>query len=1200
MGDMKTPDFDDLLAAFDIPDATSLDAKEAIQESHNEPEGPRKHQKMCMDESLPLQQALGVSDIPAVSVIVKNTSCQESSDSGDEREGPHFRHFLQNGLQGSDASMDSQQRGHCITKSFVCASNGDGSGGFLGKTLIHHQPEGTLSFPYSVTQFSPISSPESEDTQSDADDVRPKQRPYIPAVSIFMADEPPMSEHQKKLLPGSMFDISHKVDSDTPKKLSMSKGEFIQVGDSWAEKLDRNLSDQKDNENSHISAVVSTNDHNIIESIDNVKIVAANNMPTSRTCVKMPTKLTSCLEALVALNARQDPSEKPNTRDLSAAHDGNIKESPQLPMSPPSPRSPHEDVKWLMKPPESPLSICSDSSGKQSPALSSGSPPAIPRVRIKTIKTMTGQIQRTVTSVVPDSDNQDAHSPSQNLIVEETNSRLSSCPSHNVIGDIIVDIPVNNTPVNNVPSKVTDQVLECNSKRPGLMQSPAIFHKTSNPVMKSMPVAQHGPSAQKKISSPQEGTGNSPSTGFLPKAMHLANLNLVPYSVAASVAARSASHQLDQQHTLSPSMVCNSVPLVHQVKKTSQCPHAAIPSTAAGTLNRLLSRGNPLPTYIPNLSPPPESDINLPPRGYCCLECGDSFGVERSLAYHYGRRSVHIEVACTHCAKNVVFFNRCALLAHAREHKAKGAVMQCTQLVMKPIAEGHVFAHSMSESSVHVGSHLPPSKSQPAMPLYSDKVIHPRLCCLECYAHLSDYRGLAGHYQRLSEDMESLTCKLCSMLLPNKCSYKAHQRIHAHKSPYCCPECGALRRSVDIQKHVKENCLHYARKAGYKCLHCDMAFMSLSVHKTHIEEKHCEVFYKCSICPVAFKSSDGCQMHLTSKHNASNASPQIIFKCSCETVFKKKQLLFQHFRQNAKKLTTCVFKCPECTSVFTQKQLLMQHFKGVHDGIFKEKKSSETTETTAQHQHVNLAFHQPKVNSSMKHSDGNRKRVNVSSQDSKGNLKAGWTCGECLLWLPDREAYISHLRNSHGRSLKRYPCRQCDRSFNSSTSLRRHVRDEHDGKKKTFTCWYCTDKKTTFTTSVMLKNHISLMHGIRNPDFSLMSKSAPLDASKQAREVAKRPAADTEEEGQDGAAAEGSSVKRLKPQFRCSKCGFVTEDGTHFRQHIPQHKADGNTPQCLHCGLCFTSVLSLNRHLFIVHKIKEPEEDKKRKDECGV
>lgn len=147
-------------------------------------------------------------------------------------------------------------------------------------------------------------------------------------------------------------------------------------------------------------------------------------------------------------------------------------------------------------------------------------------------------------------------------------------------------------------------------------------------------------------------------------------------------------------------------------------------------------------------------------------------------------------------------------------------------------------------------------------------------------------------------------CDMCSMLLPNKCSFRAHERIHAHKSPYCCPECGAMSRSADIQKHVKENCLHYARKAWYKyvskherraliqtcstaetekwqyvffssrCLHCDMVFKTLQGQKTHIEEKHCGVFYKCSICPVAFKTVDGCEVHLKNKHSASKISPQ--------------------------------------------------------------------------------------------------------------------------------------------------------------------------------------------------------------------------------------------------------------------------------------------------------------------------------------
>lgn len=41
MGDMKTPDFDDLLAAFDIPDM--VDPKAAIESGHDDHEGQLKH-----------------------------------------------------------------------------------------------------------------------------------------------------------------------------------------------------------------------------------------------------------------------------------------------------------------------------------------------------------------------------------------------------------------------------------------------------------------------------------------------------------------------------------------------------------------------------------------------------------------------------------------------------------------------------------------------------------------------------------------------------------------------------------------------------------------------------------------------------------------------------------------------------------------------------------------------------------------------------------------------------------------------------------------------------------------------------------------------------------------------------------------------------------------------------------------------------
>ncbi|TKS73430.1 Zinc finger protein 592 [Collichthys lucidus] len=1166
MGDMKTPDFDDLLAAFDIPDATGLDAKEPIQGSHEETESQLKHAGICLDDSLLSNQAVtAAADIPVVSVIVKNTSRQESLEG--------FGPALQNGFRGQETSIDTVDTSNTgFSKSFVSALNGESSRELLGKAPIQHKPDGTPIFSQSLSHFSPISSPESEDTQCGRDEMHPKERPCFPEASVLV--EPSIPDDPKKL-DLSMFDDCPK---DIPKSTQRSRTESSRN----EEPSDICVSNETDKTQTRIRSALPppSGSQNFIE--NNCNSGASMNVPASYPHVKCQTsKLSSCLEALVALNARKDP------REASSIQNDYMKASPNVPISPLSPRSPLEAVKRLMKPSDSPVSICSDSSGKASPAVASGSPPAIPRVRIKTIKTTSGQIKRTVTSVLPDSETDEIHSayessPAQSMISEDSYGYMSPHQSQSAAVDSIVGIQ---TKGSTSSQKVVHNKSEANSRRSGITQPATIFHNPSGPGKRS--VAHQG---QK----PKRGSatgGQTASTNFLPKAMHLASLNLVPHSVAASVAARSTSHQ-QSQHALS-STVCSTVPLVHQVKTAKSYPRTSTPNTAAGTLNRLLNNANPVPTYVPNLNPPAESNINLPPRGYCCLECGDSFGVERSLAYHYSRRSVHIEVGCTHCRKTMVFFNKCALLAHAREHKNSGVVMQCTQLHMKPIAEDQMFV-PLSTEPVNADSYTSPSpssKNQPVLPLYPDNVIRHRLRCLECNKQLADYKALAGHYQRPSEDVEGLTCKVCSMLLPNKCSFRAHERIHAHKSPYCCPECGALSRSADIQKHVKENCLHYARKAWYKCLHCDMVFKTLQGQKTHIEEKHCKVFYKCSVCPVAFMTADSCEVHLKNKHRASKISPLLIFKCSCETVFKKKQLLFQHFHQNANKRVTCIFKCPECNSVFPQKQMLMQHFKSVHVGNITAEieKSSKQTDSTDRHQDAHFVPQQ-KSCSPVKHTDSPRKKP---EQDGRPRVKpTGWTCGECLQWFPERDSYVSHVKTSHGKVLHRHQDDIHDECHveephqsharNKKSRSRPNAKNSHPGIKKGFG-----------QGSVLILFLTQTITAGTNTNVTNLTHHHLCDFCDLQRLLSERPAVDTQAKEQDRAfSVEALSAKRLKTQFRCSKCGFITDDSAQFQQHIPQHKTDENTPQCLHCGLCFTSVLSLNRHLFIVHKVKEEEKEK--------
>ncbi|KAG5839659.1 hypothetical protein ANANG_G00207280 [Anguilla anguilla] len=712
MGDMKTPDFDDLLAAFDIPDATGLDAKEG---GHDEAEGHLKSGGMCMDDGLPGHHSVPALDVPAVSVIVKNTSRQESFEAGVEKEAVRQAQLLPNGFRcGGAAALDYHHLGHGsygkLEPSFL---NGDSSRGPPENASVH-RPDRMLSF----SQFSPISSPETEDAQGNGVEGHQKQeeRPYFPAAaSLFEPMDPSELDSQRKLLAYSMFDNCHKREVVNEQVNSLER---LVVSNRPEQTRTEERSEGLNRDHTKSPGFLSSQALSL-EDLHGTSIEETSSFPLSETgvgvshqAVRTPaSKLSSCLAALAALNAQKDAESSKEKKAKPREPPVSVKEVPKagpvVPKSPKSPRSPLEVVKRFMKQPDSPMSACSDSSGKASPSVATGSPPAIPRVRIKTIKTSSGQIKRTVTSVLPDSELEDLLSPADSTASQYTASAeemspspLPRPPSRNLVADLVCEngkskpssqtMPaVTMMPSACLPSKVPSVRAEGGFKKRARAQSSPTLQNASSALLRAVNVVQQQQYRQQKAVSVQ--LGSAPNTNFLPKAVHLANLNLVPHSVAASVAARSTTQRPNQPQLSNPT-VCSTVPLVHQVKNATPLPYTALPSQAVDTLNRLLNATNPVPTYVPNLNPPPESGIGLPACGYRCLECSDSFGLEKSLAQHYSRRSVHIEVACMHCSKTLVFLNKCSLLAHAREHKSQGVVMQCTQLFMKPIPADQMFA----------------------------------------------------------------------------------------------------------------------------------------------------------------------------------------------------------------------------------------------------------------------------------------------------------------------------------------------------------------------------------------------------------------------------------------------------------------------------------------------------------------------------
>ncbi|XP_023368159.1 zinc finger protein 532 isoform X3 [Otolemur garnettii] len=1171
MGDMKTPDFDDLLAAFDIPDM--VDPKAAIESGHDDHESHMKQNAHGDDDS----HTPSSSDV-GVSVIVKNVRNMDSSEGGEKDGHNPTGNGLHNGFLTA-SSLDSYSK--------------DGAKSLKGDVPISEVTLKDSAF----SQFSPISSAEEfdDDEKIEVDD--PPDKEDVPSGfrSNVLPGSVPQQDYEKLKAPGgeNSSKTSTSTSGNTDKNKVKRETETNSITLSVYEPFKVRKAEEKLKENSDKVLENRVLDGKLSSEKNDTGLASV--VPSK---VKSASKLSSCIAAIAALSAKKaasDSCKEPvaNSRESSPLPK-EVNNSPRATDKSPESQSLIDGTKKAsLKQPDSPRSISSENSSKGSPSSPAGSTPAIPKVRIKTIKTSSGEIKRTVTRVLPEVDLDSGKKPSEHtpssvmasvtsLLASSTPAAVLSSPPRAPLQSAVVTnavSPVELTPkqvtikpvataflpvsaVKTAGSQVINLKLANNTTVKATVISAASVQSASSAIIKAANAIQ-----QQTVVVPASSLANAK---LVPKTVHLANLNLLPQGAQAASELRQVLTKPQQQIKQAIINAAASQP----PKKVSRVQVvSSLQSSVVEAFNKVLSSVNPVPVYIPNLSPPASAGITLPSRGYKCLECGDSFALEKSLTQHYDRRSVRIEVTCNHCTKNLVFYNKCSLLSHARGHKEKGVVMQCSHLILKPVPADQMIvslssntssSSSTLQSSGAAGTHTvtkiqsgitgnvisAPSSTPitPAMPLDEDpsKLCRHSLKCLECNEVFQDETSLATHYQQAADTSGQKTCTICQMLLPNQCSYASHQRIHQHKSPYTCPECGAICRSVHFQTHVTKNCLHYTRRVGFR------------------------VIYKCSVC---------------------------------DTVFTLQTLLYRHFDQHIENQKVSVFKCPDCSLLYAQKQLMMDHIKSMHGTL----KSIEGPPNLG----INLPLSiKPATQNSANQNKEDTKSMNgkeklekkspspvKKSVESKKVASPGWTCWECDRLFTQRDVYISHVRKEHGKQMKKHPCRQCDKSFSSSHSLCRHNRIKHKGIRKVYACSHCPDSRRTFTKRLMLEKHIQLMHGIKDPDLKEMTE-ATTEEEVEIKEDAKVPSPKRKLEEpvlefRPPRGAITQPLKKLKINVfkvhKCAVCGFTTENLLQFHEHIPQHKSDGSSYQCRECGLCYTSHVSLSRHLFIVHKLKEPQ-----------
>ncbi|KAM6909911.1 zinc finger protein 687a [Xenentodon cancila] len=1229
MGDMKTPDFDDLLAAFDIPD---IDAKEAIQsnpEEQRDEAGTTASEDKGGTSSCFPDPAAPQSEPPVVSVIVKNTVRSESVEEEEKSVRDQTEDLSSSALASQvSVKLDELASQYSPKLSAGMAAKPQIANGFKDDIPNDQDQLGTQSWPRTSPFRSTLNDNEDDkgaksgsvhDTADIISGLRPllypqpsttadaTSRPASPPAGI-----PHLTPHSPQRDDAQL--CSDPVSSPLPQNGS-TKTEIKSVMDT----------DEDDSEPDFGSPlVIQESPESVMSSSPKFKRRAklrseflGSPENTSRPVPHPPNLCFTRAPAQTKPKHEEERQPAIETSSISAPEPCIPQAS--LPLDSTSsaviqeekyPDHVIDERDSPESPPPSETGLLFTNRSSSSPDLVSAPGPALnysESQHQETLKVHSQEDKPGDTKELSEKVAGDGGKPKeQNCTVDSDDAMFSSVtesissplpplkvkikmPTRCITRTVTSGMPKRSAKASAKDVDISKPSLE----RHNTQSKKELFHESDLPAVATL------------------GEGK-PKPKVSPTAVTVTKTAALPAVSSCRVSPGKISLRSLGQKTLNSGMTLPT-PLPLLPPQTSSRPASIVNSTGAlisksqtnlvEAFNKILNNKNLLPSYKPELSSPlpAEWGIALPAQGYRCLECGDAFALEQSLAQHYDRRSLRIEVTCNHCAKRLAFFNKCSLLLHAREHKERGLIMQCSHLVMKPVPVEQMIIQqeppALGQTSPKPGPqshHGAPVKNE------AEDVQYMSNKCPECQAQFGSREEVFDHFQEI-KPAHSTLCTECSppMLLPNSCSAAAHQRIHQACPPHVCPECGAAVKQPLFQKHLHETCLHFSRRIGYRCSSCLVVFGGLNSVKSHIQQAHCDLFHKCPSCPMAFKSAPSIQSHITTQHPAlADGQTMLIYKCvMCDTVFTHRHLLYNHFDTHLTNQKVHVFKCPQCTKLFSQRNSLLDHFKTHKTSTLKEELPL----------HPSASSRLPVKLESSEGEELMEKEKESKVKPQRMKMPSGWKCLSCDTQYTEREDYITHMSEQHGKFLKKFPCNKCESSFTTTSSMRRHIRDKHKIMSRGFRCQFCSEGKKTFSSRTMLERHIQLRHSTGLD--SLMTADEADSSSEQDGSLKshrkRRRAAKTEQN--EEVTDVRSPAKKSRPSsaapapcsqpesgFSCAPCGFTTKDKTAFQEHIGQHRrggAEGGDLQCLQCGACFTSTSSLSRHRFITHKVRDAVSD---------